>query len=284
METNGLIMHAPETPSAHIRQKINKVALIDADFIKYLVCSDISSYIKREGHHPSEKYGDIYLDRFVNDQLEKQFFNRWDCWGNIFFFSGNSKDTFRYKVGFTKEYKGNRGTTEPAYENFYEDLAGVIGVVSKKNNVYIHPEYEADDLVCALQNEHTFIYSRDKDLKQVVGNHYDYQKNQLHNVSESDALYFLAVQLLEGDTTDNIPGIQGIGNKTANKYYDGVATNNLIQKAFECYINKYGYVEGADRFAETWMLVKMRFNRGGYEAEKFKPAYYLRDTLIKNKL
>lgn len=198
MSPDNLVMTAPLEPTTNIRSVFDKVALIDADFIKYLVCSDISGYIKRNGYHPREKMGNGYLHKFVGDQLKKQFFDRFEAKGYIFFFSGNSKNTFRYKVGFTKEYKGSRGLTEEAYEGFYIDLASVIGIVSKHNTVYIHEEYEADDIVATLQNEHTFIYSRDKDLKQVPGLHYDGGTNSLVDVSEKRANDFLYIQLLMG--------------------------------------------------------------------------------------
>lgn len=284
IDTNNLVMTAPTTPTTVVKEKFDKIGLIDADFIKYLVCSDIDGYIKRNGHHPRIKFGESYLYKFVDEQLKKQFFDRFDCKGMIFFFSGASHETFRYLVGFTKEYKGNRGSSEPAYDGFYSDLARVISVVNQNHNTYIHHQYEADDLVSALQNEHTFIYSRDKDLKQVTGLHYNVSKNILETFTESDCNYELCMQLLQGDSTDNIPGIEGVGELTAKKLLEGVAVNNRLSKVIDSYVQKYGQIEGYDRFCETWMLVKMRINRGGYEAEKFQAAYYVRDLLIKNNI
>lgn len=281
-ENKDLVMKAPMQAPTQVKEKFNKIALIDADFIKYLVCSNISHYIKDNGHHPNVKFGNSYLHKFVQEQIKKQFDDRFECPARIFFFSGNSNNTFRYKVGFTKEYKGNRGMAEPAYDGFYSDLASVISVVNENHQVYIHEEYEADDVVAILQNDNTFIYSRDKDLKQVPGHHYNPQKNILEIVTEDKANYQLWIQMLMGDSTDNIPGIEGVGEKSALKILDGVAVNNRLSKVIDAYTAKYGQIEGMDRFAETWMLVKMRISRGGYEAEKLKAAFYLRDVLINN--
>lgn len=280
MNNENLVMVASDQPTTNIKQKFNKVGLIDADFIKYLVCNDIDGYIKRNGHHPQEKYGISYLDRFVHDQMKKQFHDRFDSKGNIYFFSGNSSETFRAKIAITKEYKGNRGTAEPAYDTFYGDLASVISVVAKEHTIYIHPNYEADDIVALLQNENTFIYSRDKDLKQVPGHHYNISKNSLEFVKDQDAHFHLWMQLLQGDSTDNIVGVENVGEKTAAKLLKEISINNLHKKVIEVYTEKYGVIEGLDRFAETWMLVKMRIARGGYEAEKLKAAYYIRDSFI----
>lgn len=279
-EFENLVMTAPMQASREIKSKFDRLALVDADFIKYLVCSDIKGYIKRNGYHPSEKIGESYLYKFVNDRLKKTFFDRFDCKGFMFCFSGASNNTFRYKVGFTKEYKGSRSTTEEQYDGFYIDLASVISVVAQHHNVYVHEEYEADDIVSVLQNEHTFIYSEDKDVNQVPGMHYDKEKNALREFTENECRYSLCLQLLMGDSTDNIPGIQGVGEGTAVKLLEGVSYNNRIPKVLDVYMEKYGQVEGMDRFAESWMLVKMRIPRGGYEAEKLKAAYIMRDFLI----
>lgn len=83
------------------------------------------------------------------------------------------------------------------------------------------------------------------------------------------------------DSTDNIPGVEGVGETTAIKLLEQVADKLKLQKVIDVYCNKYGQIEGHDRFCETWMLVKMRFDRGGFEKEKIKTAYYLRDLLTK---
>ena len=64
--------------------------------------------------------------------------------------------------------------------------------------------------------ENTIICSPDKDvLKQCIGMHYNYGKG-VHVPDE--ALKFLWVQVLMGDSTDNIVGIPGVGIKTAENW------------------------------------------------------------------
>ena len=92
-------------------------------------------------------------------------------------------------------------------------------------------EYEADDLIgsaaaCA-QRAHGFrgvIVSADKDLSQLLGEHdeqWDYARDQRwsasgvkarHGVHAHQIADYLA---LTGDAVDNIPGVPGIGAKTA---------------------------------------------------------------------
>lgn len=87
---------------------------------------------------------------------------------------------------------------------------------------------EADDLVSiwayeARELEIPFVICGiDKDLKQIPGNHYNYNK-QIHEfVDDDNANYNLMVQCLTGDSTDNIPGLKGIGPAKAAKILAGV--------------------------------------------------------------
>jgi hypothetical protein len=69
-------------------------------------------------------------------------------------------------------------------------------------------ELEADDLVSYFSytsDQSTIICSPDKDvLKQCVGMHYNYGKAEFVHTSPEEALAFLWVQALMGDSTDNI--------------------------------------------------------------------------------
>ena len=90
--------------------------------------------------------------------------------------------------------------------------------------------YEADDViaslvdVCASPDVECVIVSRDKDLHQLIGPNcsmFDAQGDEW--VREKDVLerwkvppdQVVEIQTLQGDTTDNVPGVKGIGPKKA---------------------------------------------------------------------
>ncbi|MFB3892594.1 MAG: DNA polymerase I [Phycisphaerae bacterium] len=92
--------------------------------------------------------------------------------------------------------------------------------------------HEADDIIATLATRlagpelDVFIVSRDKDLDQLVGEHvklYDPMKDQIIDAPAilSEKGYSpdkaVEVQTLSGDSIDNIPGIPGVGPKTAAK-------------------------------------------------------------------
>ncbi len=95
---------------------------------------------------------------------------------------------------------------------------------------------EADDLVCiwayeAREMELDFlICGIDKDLKQIPGHHYNYTKKTHEFVDDDKANMNLMLQCLTGDTSDNIPGIKGIGPKKAEKILAGVPMGQRWEK------------------------------------------------------
>jgi DNA polymerase I len=125
-------------------------------------------------------------------------------------------------------YKANR---EPAPEELKRQFAHCRALcVALGLSVLGHPEYEADDLIgsALLQaraaGHRGIILSADKDLSQLLhigDEQWDYARNQRwgahgvrarHGVEAHQIADYLA---LSGDAVDNIPGVPGIGAKTA---------------------------------------------------------------------
>jgi len=92
------------------------------------------------------------------------------------------------------------------------------------------PGYEADDIICTIakktasQNIDVFILSGDKDMMQVIGNRikiYDPMKDLAIDENYVKERFGVAperipeIMAIAGDTVDNIPGVKGIGEKTA---------------------------------------------------------------------
>ena len=135
-----------------------------------------------------------------------------------------SRITFRQDI--YPEYKSNRAET-PA------DLLtqGVMirdGLADMGIPVLCIPGVEADDVIATLANlntdSSTRIITSDKDLMQLVNDRvflYDGMKS--HDVREAQVLekfgvrpdQVVDVQSLMGDSTDNVPGVHGIGPKKA---------------------------------------------------------------------
>lgn len=265
------------------RLEINKVALIDADYLKYYVVKDVYDEIQKHGEVIG-KYGVDYLHIFVNKRLD-EIMESLNAKGYIFCFSGNRKKTFRYYLAVEKEYKGNRSSgSSYEYNGVYEDMAAVMSIIKERYPVVVYPDLEADDILASLQNEHTFIYSHDKDMKQVPGTHYDISFNKIVEVSKEDGFKSICSQMLEGDSADNITGIPGVGKKGRMEFMMEHQGKNLLSDIWHFYKSRYGIMEGTDRFVENWSLLRLRANRGAWYQEKISDAINTRDLIIVNNI
>ncbi len=136
--------------------------------------------------------------------------------------------TFRHEV--FGEYKANRPSMP---ENLRPQIPYIKEVVSALRIPTLEIEgYEADDLIASLAKKlekegmDTVIVSGDKDLMQLVAPHvvmYDPMKDKTYKIPEVKERFgvtpdkVVEVMGLSGDTSDNIPGVPGIGEKTAAK-------------------------------------------------------------------
>lgn len=140
--------------------------------------------------------------------------------------------TFRHK-----EYKLYKANRKPMPDDLSEQLSTLYEVLDVlKIKIFKKDGYEADDLIGTIpsliknQNIDTYMYSGDKDLVQLInektflynpGNSFKPTKvYDLDNVYSKYGIYpncFIDYLSLVGDTSDNIPGVKGIGAKTATK-------------------------------------------------------------------
>ena len=128
------------------------------------------------------------------------------------------------------DYKGNRGEIDPDLEvqiPYIQKVVETLGVYSLQKK-----GYEADDIIGTLAkqfskaNHSVAVVSNDKDFVQLIDKNiflYDIQKNIKYNeqkavqkwgVPPSQMLDYLS---LVGDSSDNVPGVKGIGPKGAIK-------------------------------------------------------------------
>lgn len=251
------------------------VALIDADKIKHLVAYSVGELLKQNYTLP-----EIDVVGLIEDRLNA-IHNSFSAKAIIFCFSGKSSNTFRYQCAFEKEYKGNRSDNN-FYEGKLEVMMFVVEYIKKVNHVLVFNTLEADDILSMLQCKHTFIWSNDKDMNQIPGWHFDHFKLNLYKVTEEDAHRNLCYQMIVGDTTDNIGGIKGFGDKKALEILGKAPLKIMLHTILLEYQKKFGITEGTDAFTEVWNLVKLRGKRGAYFIEKYKSAFELIELLTKD--
>ena len=162
----------------------------------------------------------------------------------------SARKNFRNEI--YSAYKGNRSETP-------DDLVPQFEYIRKSVKAFNLPSielinYEADDLI-ATYVEHILkegakvtIVSSDKDLMQLYKKDvriYDPMKNKfitpedINNKFGVDPKKVVDVQSLAGDSSDNIPGVPGIGVKIAAELINKYGTlEKLLEKAHEIKQNK----------------------------------------------
>ena len=137
-------------------------------------------------------------------------------------------ETERHKV--LKEYKANRPATPEALISQIEYIKKILPLLGI--DVYCMESVEADDIIYTLaskENKEVFLVTKDKDLMQLVDDRVkilDYQTGEIlsrEDIKKKIGVYpeqILDFLALCGDTSDNIPGVKGVGPKTAIKLLD----------------------------------------------------------------
>lgn len=273
-----MAMFAPKSAYVTPKKKhINKIALIDADKYKHLVAYDVANDLKNNNPRSNHR-----LEFFIEERIA-EIFNMFSADGYLFCFSGKSYNTFRAHVAFDREYKGNRKDDPSYYEGKVEDMTKFVQVVQERYPTLLFSNLEADDLLCFLQDDDTFIVSNDKDLKQIPGLHYDFHTRDVVKISEEEAFRSLCYQMIVGDSTDCIAGLKGYGPKKAKKIIDETPIKNVLNKVLVEYQMVYGITNGIDAFTETWNLVKLRPKRGDHFLEKHAEAFQLLEAIKQSK-
>jgi len=216
-----------------------KVALIDADSLLYFEMGKDTLEEAIEGLN--QRIQQILIETEADSYIG--YLTRGKC--------------FRYNIAKSKPYKYNRkhGSKPPIY------YALDAYIQQSPWNFRSFSGLEADDLVGLARsvNPNSVICSPDKDvLCQLPGKHYNYQKANFHETTEEEATAFLWKQVLMGDSTDGIPGIPGLGPKTADAIIDNMpSVLSYHQVVLSQYLAKFKLDEGVARFAETFKLVRM---------------------------
>ncbi len=144
-----------------------------------------------------------------------------------------------FRKDLYKPYKENRPQLK---EDLREALNYGYNYMLKKWEAVPAHDMEADDLVSIWAYEARemgciyTIVGIDKDLLQIPGNHYNFNKKTHRFIDDDEAHRLLMIQCLTGDNTDNIPGIKGVGPKKAEKILEGISTDVMwryVKKAWQ---------------------------------------------------
>lgn len=219
---------------------MGKLVLIDGNSIAFRAFFALPLLSNSSGLHTNAVYGfTTMLLKLIEEEKPSHFLVAFDA----------GKETFRHAD--YKEYKGGRDKTPSELSEQFpliRELVGAFGISQYELN-----GYEADDIIgtlARLADENgleTLIVSGDKDMLQLASDSVTVALTR-KGVSEvdrytpetiSDKYGLVPSQIIDlkglmGDASDNIPGIPGVGEKTALKLLHEYGTvEQLLAKADE---------------------------------------------------
>jgi len=149
----------------------------------------------------------------------------------VCFDKGGSHD----RIEIFPEYKANRDETPEAIKMavpYIQEILNALGIC-----IMVKEGYEADDIIGTLakkaekENFETYMVTPDKDFAQLVnektfiykplfgGGYETWGIEEVNNKFEtSDPIQVIDFLAMKGDSVDNIPGLPGVGDKTAKKF------------------------------------------------------------------
>ena len=138
---------------------------------------------------------------------------------------------------------------------------------------------EADDVVSIWAQEamdagvHYVIAHIDKDIDMVEGWHYNFTKETLYYIDSNEGWYKMCIQMLTGDSTDNIRGLVGIGPKKAAKLLNDVVKKQDMLATVEKAWKEAHPDDWKDRMEVCWNLIYMRRDWDGFRRLTIKEVF-----------
>ncbi|TSI03119.1 DNA polymerase I [Lysinibacillus sp. BW-2-10] len=199
-----------------------KLLLLDGNSLAYRAFFALPLLTNDSGIHTNAVYGfTTMLQKIVEEEKPTKMLVAFDA----------GKTTFRHES--FEEYKGGRQKTPPELSEQFPYLRKLIDAYQIKH--YEKELYEADDIIGTLakqaeQDMDVIIVSGDKDLTQLATDKTtvyitrkgitDIEKYTPSHIEEKyglTPLQIIDMKGLMGDASDNIPGVPGVGEKTAIK-------------------------------------------------------------------
>lgn len=213
-----------------------KIVLLDGNSLAYRAFFALPLLTNDTGIHTNAVYGfTMMLQNILAEEKPSHILVAWDA----------GKTTFRHST--FSEYKGGRQKTPPELSEQFPYIRKLLSAFQITQ--YELDQYEADDIIGTLsksadkEDAEVVIISGDKDLTQLASDYTtvcitrkgitDLEKYTPEHVLEKYGItppQIIDMKGLMGDASDNIPGVPGVGEKTALKLLKEYGT---VEKVYE---------------------------------------------------
>jgi len=207
---------------------MKKTLLIDGDVLAYQSAFIAQANIQWEGELWTT-HSDLALAK--NWVIERLEMFKEKTGSDAFVIAISDKNNFRRKLN--PLYKANRRSKFAPI-----GLSPMRDWMAEEYGTVIYPNLEADDTIAIMAtdltpDEERIIVSIDKDFKSVPCTFYDFNRDEIHDVSVEDANKYHLMQTMAGDPVDGYKGIPGVGGVKAMRLLDKNGTNwDTVLKAY----------------------------------------------------
>ncbi len=238
-----------------------KIVLIDGHSILNRAFYGVPDLTNAEGLHTNAVYGFLNIMFKILDEEQPEYLTvTFDV----------HAPTFRHKM-----YADYKGTRKPMAEELRQQVPVIKDVLRAMNIEIIEKEgLEADDLLgtishmCEAEGMDVSIISGDRDTLQLATEHVKIRipktkqgKTEVEDYNAGDVIEkygvtpkeFIDVKALMGDASDNIPGVPGVGEKTATKI---IQDYHSIENAYE-HADELKPPRASRNLKEYWEQAKM---------------------------
>ncbi|MCS4485671.1 DNA polymerase I [Staphylococcus americanisciuri] len=219
---------------------MDKLILIDGNSLSFRAFYALPLLQNKAGIHTNAIYGFArLLEKILKEEQPTHFLVAFDA----------GKTTFRHEQ--YAEYKGGRQKTPPELSEQFPYIRQLLAAYAIQT--YELDNYEADDIIGTLSREadeagmQTIIITGDRDLTQLASDHVTiyYTKKGVTDVDHYTPAFIaekyqglapkqiIDMKGLMGDASDNIPGVAGVGEKTAIKLLNQFGTVEGVYDAID---------------------------------------------------
>jgi 5'-3' exonuclease len=191
------------------------IALIDADLVAFRCAATV------------QDYDPVDVAIYRVDVLMRQILEATESKEYKAYLTGRGN----FRKAINTEYKANRKDKEPPC--YLQDCREYL---IKEWNAEVSQGCEADDLLGIEQTDETVVCSLDKDLLMIPGVHFNWNKLEYTHVDQLTGLRTFYKQMLIGDRSDNIFGVDKIGPVKAAKIIDHLTDEiDMLNQVFALY-------------------------------------------------
>lgn len=217
----------------------DKLILIDGNSIAFRAFYALPLLKNQSNLHTNAIYGfTLMLEKLIKEEQPTHFLIAFDA----------GKTTFRHET--YKDYKGGRQKTPSELSEQFPYIRKLAEAYQIKH--YEQDMYEADDIIGTLAKEatekqlETIIVTGDRDLTQLASDYATiyytkkgvteidkYTPQFIHELYGFEPKKIIDLKGLMGDKSDNIPGVPGVGEKTALKLLHEYGTVEAVIENLE---------------------------------------------------